>query len=356
MEDKHGFDGTEDRPGDSFGHGSDEDDMVGRLVRLAAPGPQIPEDGADRVKSSLRPEWNHFVKTRQRQRTLMWAGAGLAATASVILGLVLLIGGGPNGASTAHPVARLAVVIGSVEIVPPAGAAWHGRPDDTGVDVVPGSWLRTDEAARAALDLGAGRSLRLDTGTRVRLESSRTMTLDHGAVYIDSADSTGGGLEVRTSLGVAREIGTQFEVRRTGDVLSVSVREGSVALARDGDRLEITHGNTVRVSPDGSVERGVTQPHGPSWAWTLEVAPPLEIEGRTLVAFLDWVSRETGLWVRFSDREVERLAGTTILHGSVKGLDPRQAAEVVLPSCGLDVRVETDTLVIGPLEARGGGS
>jgi ferric-dicitrate binding protein FerR (iron transport regulator) len=335
--------------GDRFGRSKGGEEMVGRLVRLASPGPEIPADGRERIKAALRPEWRQAVAARRRRRRLLWAGGGLAAAASLILGVVLWNGIDNGGRATVGPVAHLALVAGNVEIVPPSGAPWHGSPDDLGEAILSGSWLRTDEGSRVALDLGAGRSLRLDVGSRLRIASESAVLLDRGAVYIDSGEAGNAGIEVRTTLGIARELGTQFELRRMDDTLTIRVREGSVSFDRNGDRLEIAHGSSVRVSSDGSVERGLTRPNSAEWNWVLEAAPALEIEGRTVVAFLDWVARESGLWVRFADAEVERLAATTILHGSVEGLTPKEAAEAVLPGCGLQGSFEGDTLVIKAL-------
>jgi len=65
------------------------------------------------------------------------------------------------------------------------------------------------------------------------------------------------------------------------------------------------------------------------------------------MVFLDWISAETGLWVRFTDSHAERLAASALLHGTLKGLTPAQAPQLVLPSCGLNVTKEPGTLVIG---------
>jgi hypothetical protein len=81
------------------------------------------------------------------------------------------------------------------------------------------------------------------------------------------------------------------------------------------------------------------------------VAPALEIEGRSAVVFLRWVSRETGLVLRFGDEEVERFAAATTLHGTIEGLSPADAAGIVLPGCGLEHRVVDGTLVVERLAA-----
>jgi hypothetical protein len=77
--------------------------------------------------------------------------------------------------------------------------------------------------------------------------------------------------------------------------------------------------------------------------------------GLSVVAFLDWVSGETGFTIRFADREVEQLAAATILHGNIAGLSPGEAPEVILPSCRLAVIEEPGSLLVRRLEPDEGG-
>ena len=67
------------------------------------------------------------------------------------------------------------------------------------------------------------------------------------------------------------------------------------------------------------------------------------MEGKTLGAFLDWVSREGAWTVTFADRRLSEAARATVLHGRpdlLKGLTPAEALDVVLPTCGLRHRVD----------------
>jgi hypothetical protein len=86
----------------------------------------------------------------------------------------------------------------------------------------------------------------------------------------------------------------------------------------------------------------------------LETAPGFEIEGRTLAEFLGWVSSETGLTVRFEDDSIEQGVNGIVLHGSVAGIRPDKAPDVVLPTCGLSHRVVRNTLIVGPAKGAGG--
>jgi hypothetical protein len=78
----------------------------------------------------------------------------------------------------------------------------------------------------------------------------------------------------------------------------------------------------------------------------LAAAPGLEIEGQTLRSYLDWVARETGWTVSFTDESLERSAATIILYGTIEGLNPEESLSVILPGSGLDYRVENGSLAI----------
>jgi ferric-dicitrate binding protein FerR (iron transport regulator) len=244
----------------------------------------------------------------------------------------------------------LHVVSGNLGLRSATGTLAQATETDVGRQIPADTWLRTDPESRAALELEGGQSLRLDNDTRVRLNSSKVLELARGAVYIDSEGGAASGVEVRTHLGVARDIGTQFEVRSVGDTVAVKVRHGAVSLTHAGEELNISNGTGVTVSGDGSRQTFAIEPFDSEWTWAQEVAPSFEIEGRAAMDLLDWVSRETGLWVRFADPEVETFALETTLHGSIEGLNPAEAAYVVLPTCGLEAVLDTGTLIVSRTE------
>ena len=77
------------------------------------------------------------------------------------------------------------------------------------------------------------------------LTSSERLVLIVGTMYFDSGAATGaatgaGTLEVVTSHGLVREIGTQFEVMSTSAALRVRVREGSVEIEREQQASGLT--------------------------------------------------------------------------------------------------------------------
>lgn len=351
------------------------DDLVERLVRLADEGPQPPQGGLESVKTATRPLWRAQARAQLRRRQMVRAGVGLAAAASLLVAITLLTGRPDVAPAPRAPIAALVTMTGEVELLAPEGqaVALSTGPEAQGIE--PGSWVRTGADGRAALRLSGGQSLRIDRDTRVRLASARAVELDRGAVYIDtdyldsghagSARASGAvterrargselradqglgrALEVRTSLGIARDIGTQFEVRRAGGSLTIKVREGAVSLLRELEELEIRHGAMLEIAEDGSRRTSAIPSYSSEWSWVQDVAPPFEVEGRSVVAFLDWVSRETGLWVSFANAEIERLAATTVLHGTIEGLSPAEAPGIVLAGCGLQATVRAGSLIV----------
>jgi ferric-dicitrate binding protein FerR (iron transport regulator) len=323
--------------------------LVERLLSAAGPGPEIPKDGAERVKASIRSSWREEVAISSRQRRRLWAG-GLAAAAALIIAVVVIPKLQREPAPTGSAGITVAVIKGGLEVTPPGSTVSYLRPGDGGVVIRDGSLVRTRSGQLASLWLTDGQSLRLDDETTIRLDSGISISLDSGAVYISSAGGTESGVEVRTAFGTATDIGTQFEVRVEGDTLDISVREGLVSLARGSDEYQIADGIRLSVDAVGAVNTGPVTPYDQSWAWTGEIAPEFEIEGRSVLAFLDWVSGETGLSIRFSDAEVEKLAATTLLHGTIAGLKPAEAPSAVLPTCGLTAVEQPGALMVGRLD------
>ena len=157
--------------------------------------------------------------------------------------------------------------------------------------------------------------------------------------------------------GLVRDIGTRFEVRLAGAGIRVRVRDGQV---RDtsANRVDARAGAGEELfsKPDGSIDRRPRAATGSEWAWAERAAPAFSVEGKTLGAFLDWVSREGAWTVTFADHRFSAAARGTVLHGRpdlLKGLTPAEALDVVLPTCGLRHRVDGHRVVIARETSKG---
>jgi len=321
---------------------SPEEDVVAKLLRLAGPREPVPTDRASRVKAQVRADWHAMVRQRQRRRVWRAVGLGTGLAAAVLLAL-RVPGPGQN--------ARVAVLereYGSVQMTPAAVPPEPSASTGAGVaEIVQGTWIETDPHGRAALRLRGGSSLRIDVATRVRLASDSELLLARGAVYFDSA-AHDQRVIVRTPLGTARDIGTQFEVRLGDGTLRIRVREGSVDLDASGTTGMAHEGEELELTSTGTLSRATVPVQGADWAWIQSIAPPFVLEGRSFRAFLDWYARETHQLV-----DISRLRGDrpedVLLHGDARTLTPEEALEAVLPTCGLSQRRVGSVVFLEPL-------
>ena len=102
-----------------------------------------------------------------------------------------------------------------------------------------------------------------------------------------------------------RDIGTQFEVRLAGAGVRIRVRDGQVRVTiANGVDVRAGAGEELFSQPDGSdrsIDRRPIAATGSEWAWAERAASPFSVEGKTLGAFLDWVSHEGAWTVTFAD-------------------------------------------------------
>lgn len=322
-----------------------EEETVRQLLDAAGPRPPIPQEDLDAISAAARTAWREQVRRRAPERrplrAIAWA---MAAALAVAVGLALWWG------SRREPlppiVARIETLTGPVTIETEAN---EPRGIAQGEPIPLGASLRSTRLGRASLRLAGGTTVRLDTETRVRFASAALLDLERGALYVD----TGSGpqprtpIEVRTSVGTARDIGTQFAVRLvSGSALLVRVRDGAVLTEQRGRTFLTRAGQELKLSRDGTSERREVALSGSDWEWVLAAAPGFDIEGRTLREFLGWVSRETGWRIDFADAGLAASAGGIVLHGSIGELRPDQAPFAVLPGAGLEGKIEDGALVV----------
>jgi hypothetical protein len=126
----------------------------------------------------------------------------------------------------------------------------------------------------------------------------------------------------------------------------VRVRDGLVQLARGERTHDAKPGDELTLDEKGGVVRRTVPAYGADWDWAVALARPFELEGQPLTRFLNWICEENGWRLRFADPAVERAAAATILHGSIEGLTPAEALTAVLPTSGVEHRVENGVLTV----------
>ncbi|HVS15863.1 MAG TPA: FecR family protein [Thermoanaerobaculia bacterium] len=313
-------------------------DALSRLLSLAAPRPPIPAQRAARVEAAVRLRWLERVRARRRRVATTVA----AAVVAIALGVAAWWWVAAPRAAVGEPVARIERVVGRVL---QDGGSDGSRPLAAGEWLAAGVTLETGELGRAALRLGAGASLRLDRSTRVRMIGRGRIELLTGGLYVDSPGGSE-DLRVDTRWGQVRELGTQFEVRTAGDGVQLRVREGSVELQSGNATHQVPSGVELAMTSEGRLSRHAIAPHAQEWDWVASIAPPFALDGSTLGEFLAWVSRETGREILFADPELESTAPALVLGGAVEELSPAQALLAVLPTCGLEHRLEDEAFVL----------
>lgn len=322
---------------------ADMDHNIGRLVRLAGTHDPIAAERIARVRTAVHDAWRdrYVAGPRRRRRSV---ALFLVAAASVAIAVALWR---PIFTPKAVP-----VLVAHVESV--AGSPATDSSFGAGTAVMSGSRVTTS-AGSLAMTLTSGVRIRLDASTAARVDSAGEVTLERGALYVDSADAQGiqpgaSPISIHTPVGLVSDLGTRFEVRLNEAGLRIRVRDGQV-------RVTDTHGIDARAGageellsrPDGSMDRRPVAVTGRDWAWVERAAPPFSLDGRTLGELLDWVSREGAYTVTFADLRLSATARATVVHGRpdlLKGLTAAEVLDVVLPTCGLRYHVDRGRVVI----------
>ncbi len=315
-----------------------ENDIVESLIQRAGRRIEPPDAAYAQVWTAASAAFR--AKTTRRRDRIQWLWAGAAAVLVVAVTLVLrwtppLAGHGE--------LARAERVIGGVEVA--AGARWRPLAEaQTGL--VAGTRIRTLEDGRAALRLADGESLRLDSGTEVMLDAPGRLYFERGTIYVDSGPRPSAGrIEVVTSVGTARDIGTQFELQVADPVLRLRVREGSVSIDHGGESLTGIAGEQIQIGGLG-VSRGEIEPDSEAWQWAESIAPTPDMDGRPAAELIAWVARETGRQVRYASATAEQRAASVILHGNIRHLGPLAALEAMLATTDLEFALRGDTMEI----------
>jgi ferric-dicitrate binding protein FerR (iron transport regulator) len=332
-----------------------DEDPVATLIRLAGTRTSASDERTERVRARAHDEWTQVVRARTRRTRVVTASAALALAAMVLLVVQLSTGRGARPAARVPIVATLTAATGSVVF---DGQPFENEPRDLSVGgVVRASRVvRTGPGVFAALTLTNGAALRIDEGSRVRIASPRDVELIAGRVYVETnplsavavakAEGTDAGesLQVHTAFGDVRDVGTRFEVRVGDGRLRVRVRDGEVIVNAGQNSARAGRGMEISTGARGLETRPIPS-YGSNWAWVTKTAPPFTLAGRTLAEFLDWVSRETGYTVTLEGKAAVA-ASTTVLQGSIDGLTPGEALDVVLPSTGLEHRVVNGQVIV----------
>jgi hypothetical protein len=200
----------------------------------------------------------------------------------------------------------------------------------------------------ALISLSNGGTLRVAANTVMEVTGGTESSLKRGQIYVDLPPSATAKSPFRvvTRAGTIEHVGTEFEVLSNEQVVRLRVREGRVRLRSQTEEVIADAGIELMATGAGVVSRRSISAYGGDWLWVAALAPDYEIEGRPLLGFLEWASRELGRPLKFSDTHAHDVAEHTILHGSVRGREPLDALANVLATTSLTYEIRGDTIWI----------
>lgn len=323
-----------------------EQDVLEELLRHSQPRPVPAPAEVAAAKAAVRAEWQAATGKRLTRRRLR----AYAVAATVVIGIFAAMNAWRAPVPVPMRVADVARHVGEVFVLDEQARM---QPLDIAAGIDVGQVIVTADDAGLALSWAGGGSLRVDENTRVRFSTTESVFLEHGRVYFDSvpgiATDRGPGyasvFELETEHGIVRHVGTQYMVEAEVARLVVSVRDGAVVVDSDLYEQRVASGEQATLS--GSQRPGILSisRFGEPWDWVSRMTPPLDVDGRSLHEFLVWVSRETGLEVRY-DGATETIAKEkAILHGTVDSA-PMDALRARLATAALDWYVEEGVIHI----------
>jgi ferric-dicitrate binding protein FerR (iron transport regulator) len=323
-------------------------DSIEALLGNAPPRPVPPAADEAQIRAAVHAEWQEQTGRRVRRRKILSLGLAASLMVAVFAGLLLLRA--PGGDPIGRTVATIDRQFGVIRI----SVLDSVRASSSGASILTGQTLETGDASGLALAWSRGGSLRLDAASRVKIESPNRIRLLAGRVYYDSVtdplainapQAVSTKILIETPHGVLRHIGTQFVAEIADDALQVRVREGAVRLEHNGVRDTALAGQALTIAADRRVVVSSIDGAGSEWRWVADLAPVLNLDGRTAAEALRWLSRETGQQIGYETRGARDLAESAGLQG-LGNLRPATALGLILSTAGLEARVEDGRIVI----------
>lgn len=331
-----------------------DEQTMARLLRLSGSRASVSKDAESRVYARVLREWQAATRAPESERVYRrvhreWSRSSrrpgrfrrfavpMAAAAATLIVAVIVM--------QQPPVDSLPAPIGSIARV--SGGATAGGPA-AGDPVRAGDRLATAKGEGIGIALRDGESVRLDENTTLVAVDRDHFRLLRGRIYADTGDFLyrQRALVVDTAFGAVTDVGTQFVVALDDERLDVAVREGRVDVVRDDEKYVAVAGERLGVSRDDGATVAPVALRGAFWDWATVLAPPFELENKSLLDFLRWAARETGRELVFANDDLRMAAMRIDLHGSVADFTPLEALESVMSGTRLHYRVEADRIVI----------
>jgi len=326
---------------------NDNEKTLEQLLSNASPRPVPDPADAAAAREVVRREWQAVSGKHQSRRRML----RFAAAAAVLIGLFSMF----NGFRATEPeltrVASIQKSFGSIYVL---GDQSELTRADGLAAIHLGQVIVTGDDAGIALAWANGGSVRLDRNTEVEFRDNNKVYLRSGRIYFDSVPSeliagvsagSKGSFEIETDHGVVSHTGTQFMTHVLADELRVSVREGRVDIAGQYYPHAAERGEQVLFSGRQRPVVLSIPEYGATWDWISQTSPPVDVDGRSVHVFLDWVGRELGMSIEYGSDDVEQIARQAILEGQV-GAEPKEALRLRMMTAALDWRFEEGVIYV----------
>ncbi|MGI9265191.1 MAG: FecR family protein [Gammaproteobacteria bacterium] len=320
----------------------DDSDALAVLIRAAGRREAPPHEHYDSVFAAASDALEEKLRQRRNKIRFAWA-AGLAAVAlltSLVTRFEVTVGDSVQVAATDR-------VLGTVRMMGAADDRWREMQANGSV-LNNGTRIRTDADSGAGLILTGGVSLRVAESTEISIESASRIHLHDGMVYVDTGHDgrTDTVTEIVTANGVARDVGTQFEVRYRNREARLRVREGLVLFQQQDNEFRGVAGEQMLISDSGISIRHAVARDSAEWRWVQAIAPAPYADEQTVSSLISWVSRETGRRIHYAQPDLGVRARSTILHGSSQRLMPMEALSVMLETTDFEFIVTANREIL----------
>jgi hypothetical protein len=297
---------------------------------------KMSEEAIERMYDSVARVWAATCTTepvpgnRGRHRT--WGRwLSLATAAGLLASAIGIFTGAPVSDRT---VIGIVARLGSGGVVRDAGLLRHRR-------LAVGDALRVGDtlgaSGSALVILSTGGTLRLAESSRLVIDRASRFALVRGGIYLDKPAGVADPqpTQIVTRVGLVEHLGTEYEVVSNDQSVRVRVREGRVRFSGAAGVVIAEAGTELLATYDGQVTKRPVQTFGGDWQWTAALAPDFAVEGRSLDDYLQWMSRELGRPLQYTNAATRDKAQHTILHGSLRSPATLDALADVLSSTTL---------------------
>lgn len=206
--------------------------------------------------------------------------------------------------------------------------------------LIPQSYV-TAPGEQRTITLAEGDQLVMNGGTSIELAGfdRRTVRLAQGEILVRLQGKADQRLEIRSGDLVITDIGTVFDVVRTGKLTSVAVSEGAVVADPAGARLVLRKGYRLDAKDGDSVLRPSRVDEVSVGAWT---GGQLIYRSESVDRVIGDLRRTTGI-----DFALEDDIGPRQFTGTLAIAEVRRNPEALGPLMGLDIKRSGNRWIIG---------